>query len=129
MIVAVGTDLVEVERIRAAVENPRTGERFRSRVYTGGEISYCLSRKRSAESFAARFAAKEAVRKALGLGSGDGVGWREIEVARADGRPTIVLGGRAACRAAELGITRWHLALSHTAAHALAFVVAESGAA
>jgi len=126
MIVAVGTDLVEVERIRTAVENPRTGERFRARVYTDSEVAYCTRRRRPAESFAARFAAKEAVMKALGRGYFDGIAWRDIEVARGEEQPAVVLYGRARERAVALGITRWHLALSHTATHAVAFVVAES---
>jgi len=128
MIVAVGTDAIEVERIRRAVDHPQWGERFRQRVFTSGETAYCLKRARYAESFAARFAAKEAVMKALGTGYGDGVWWRDIEVVRGSGRPTIVLHGGALARAAAIGATRWHLSLTHTAGQALAHVIAESAA-
>lgn len=126
MIIAVGTDAVEVERMRRAVDHPRWGERFRQRVFTPGEIVYCLKRARYSESFAARFAAKEAVMKALGTGYGRGVWWRDIEVVRTSGRPTIVLHGGALQRAAEIGATRWHLSLTHTAGQALAHVIAEA---
>jgi holo-[acyl-carrier protein] synthase len=125
VIVAVGVDHAEVERIRRAVDHERWGQRFRRRVFTAGEIAYCESRKRYAESFAARFAAKEAVMKALGTGM-RGVSWQEIEVAREPNRaPRLRLSGRAAQHAAALGIDRWHLALTHTAELSTAFVVAE----
>jgi holo-[acyl-carrier protein] synthase len=126
MIVAIGTDAVEVERIRRAVDHPQWGERFRLRVFTDGEIAYCLKRARYAESFAARFAAKEAVMKALGTGYGRGVWWRDIEVVRTSGRPQVVLHGGALARAHTIAATRWHLSLTHTAGQALAHVVAES---
>lgn len=125
MIVAIGTDAIEVERVQRAVDHPQWGESFRQRVFTSGEIAYCLKRARYSESFAARFAAKEAVMKALGTGYGRGVWWRDIEVVRASGRPTIVLHGGALQRAAEIGVARWHLSLTHTAGQALAHVVAE----
>jgi holo-[acyl-carrier protein] synthase len=125
MIIAVGTDAIEVERVRRAVDHPQWGERFRQRVFTPGEIVYCLKRARYCESFAARFAAKEAVMKALGTGYGRGVWWRDIEVVRASGRPTIVLHGGAQRRALEIGASRWHLSLTHTAGQALAHVIAE----
>ena len=119
-IIGVGVDIVEVGRIRAALDNPRTGQRFRDRVFTAGEIAYCERRRTGAESYAARFAAKEAVVKALGKL----VGWKEIEVTRTDGPPTIRLSGRAETRARELGVQRIHLSLSHTADHAIAYVIA-----
>ena len=125
MIVAIGTDVIEVERVRRAVDHSQWGERFRHRVFTAGEIAYCLQRARYAESFAARFAAKEAVMKALGTGYGRGVWWRDIEIVRASGRPTITLHGGALRRAAEIGIARWHLSLTHTAEQAMAHVIAE----
>jgi len=127
MIIAVGTDAIEVERVRRAVDHPRWGERFRQRVFTAGEIAYCLKRARYAESFAARFAAKEAVMKALGTGYGRGVWWRDIEVVRNSGRPTVLLHRGASERAAAIGATRWHLSLTHTADQALAYVIAETG--
>jgi holo-[acyl-carrier protein] synthase len=126
MIIAVGVDIAEVDRIERAVDHPQWGRRFRQRVFTPGEIAYCERRKRYTESFAARFAAKEAVMKALGTGF-RGVAWREVEVVREKGPPTVRLHGRAVARAALLGITRWHLSLSHTHEQAMAFVIAEDG--
>jgi holo-[acyl-carrier protein] synthase len=125
MIIAIGTDAIEVERVRRAVDHPQWGQRFRQRVFTPDEIEYCLKRARYAESFAARFAAKEAVMKALGTGFGRGVWWRDIEVVRNSGRPTIVLHGGALQHATTIGATRWHLSLTHTAGQAMAHVVAE----
>ena len=125
MIVAIGTDAIEVERVQRAVDHPRWGQRFRQRVFTAGEIAYCTKRRRNAESFAARFAAKEAVMKALGTGYARGVWWRDIEIVRHSGAPHLVLHGGAAGRAAALGITHWHLSLTHTGGQALAYVIAE----
>lgn len=122
MVVGIGVDIIEIERIRSALENPKTGERFRQRVFTAGEIAYCNRRRRADESFAARFAAKEATIKALG----QAVGWREIEVVREDGPPNVHLHGRAHARADQLGIRRILLSLSHSEKLAIAYVVAES---
>lgn len=126
MIVAVGIDIVEIERVRRALDNPRTGGRFRARVFTAAEIAYCLERRRAGESFAARFAAKEAVMKALGRGMGDGIGWHDIEVVRTGGRPFVVVRGRALECGREQGIDRWHLSLAHTATHAVATAIGEA---
>ena len=125
MIVGVGIDVVEVDRIRAALENPRTGGRFRARIYTEGEIAYCIPRRNRHESFAARFAAKEAMMKALGCGFGQGIGWREIEVVRGDSAPSVRLSGAAQRYADAQGIRRVHLSLTHTAKVAVAYVIAE----
>lgn len=127
MIIAIGNDLAEVERIRAALEKPQTGARFRNRVFTAGEQEYCERRRASKyQSYAARFAAKEATMKALGRGWGRYVGWLDIEVVRPRGsRPQIVLHGKAKEYAASLGVVRFHLALTHTAMLAEAQVVAE----
>jgi holo-[acyl-carrier protein] synthase len=127
MIIAIGNDLAEVERIRTALEKPHTGNRFRNRVFTAGEQEYCERRRASKyQSYAARFAAKEATMKALGRGWGRYVGWLDIEVVRPRGsRPQIVLHGKAKEYAAALGIVRFHLALTHTAMLAEAQVVAE----
>ncbi|MGH7786313.1 MAG: holo-ACP synthase [Candidatus Binatia bacterium] len=125
MIIAIGTDAIEVERVQRAVDHARWGARFRRRVFTADEVAYCLKRRRHAESFAARFAAKEAVMKALGTGYAKGVWWRDIEVVRTTGRPTIRLHGGALARAEALGIAHWHLTLTHTAGQALATVIAE----
>lgn len=127
MIIAIGNDLAEVDRIRTALERPHTGARFRDRVYTPNEQEYCERRRVAKyQSYAARFAAKEATMKALGRGWGRYVGWLDIEVVRPRGsRPQIVLHGKAKAYAATLGIVRFHLALTHTAALAEAVVVAE----
>ena len=127
-ILGTGVDLAEVARVRAALENARTGARFRARVFTAGEQAYCEERGRGRyESYAARFAAKEATMKALGVGWGRHAGWLDIEVVRASGgRPELVLAGSAAARAAVLGVGRFHLALTHTAETALAQVIAEA---
>ena len=126
-IVGIGVDMAEVARIREAIERPRTGARFRARVFTPAEQAYCEQRGRGRhESYAARFAAKEAAMKALGTGWGSGVGWLDVEVIRSpEGRPTVVLHGGAAALARALGVTQWHLALAHTADLAIAHVVAE----
>ena len=125
MLIGTGVDLIEVERIAHSIE--RYGERFLYRIYTEYEIAYCRGRMRSsAESFAARFAAKEAGAKALGTGISRGVTWKEFAVEREPGgRPTLKLEGRAAVLAKQLGITAVSLSLTHTAQQAMAFVVME----
>ncbi len=127
MILGTGIDLAEVARIRAALEDPKTGARFRARVFTPGEQSYCDGRGVGRyQSYAARFAAKEATMKALGHGWGRHVGWLDVEVARrSDGRPELRLHGKGAASAAAIGVARLHLALSHTAELAIAQVVLE----
>jgi holo-[acyl-carrier protein] synthase len=129
MIISTGVDLVEVDRIRAALEDRRIGSRFRDRVFTEKEIAYCEKKQRGKyESYAGRFATKEAVMKALGRGWGAKVRWLDIEVARArTGKPTIVLHDKTAKLADELGIRRWALSITHTKEHGMAFVVAEDG--
>ena len=128
MIISSGVDLAEVSRIEAALEDPRIGRRFRARVFTEKEIAYCESKRRGKyESYAGRFAAKEAVMKALGRGWGAKVRWLDIEVLRArSGKPEILLHDKAAKLAEELGIRRWTLSLTHTKQHGLALVIAES---
>jgi holo-[acyl-carrier protein] synthase len=125
MVIGVGTDLIEIARIAQSVE--RYGERFLRRVFTPREIEYCQRKKNAAESFAARFAAKEASAKALGTGISRGVGWLELEVTRAPGeRPTLQLTGRAAARARSLGVAHISLSLTHSRDQALAVVIMES---
>ena len=124
MVVGLGTDLTEIARVRRSVE--RFGSRFLDRIYTPGELAYCLRKKDAAESLAARFAAKEAGAKALGTGISRGVGWQEFEVRREpSGKPSLWLSGRAAELAAELGINRLSLSLTHTRDLAMAVVIAE----
>src|ERR1700689_4451820 len=126
MIVGSGIDLVEIERIKNAVD--RYGERFLNRVFRNDEKAYCLRKRNSAESFAARFAAKEAAAKALGTGISHGVSWREIEVVRApSGKPSLRLHGRAAQMASRLGVARTAVSLAHSQAMAVASVVMEDG--
>lgn len=126
MIVGTGIDLVEIERIQQSVD--RFGDRFLDRIFTPAEKVYCLSKRHSAESFAARFAAKEAGAKALGTGISHGVGWQEIEVVRAPGgRPGLRFHGRAAQFAARLGATRAALSLTHSRTQAIASVLLEDG--
>jgi holo-[acyl-carrier protein] synthase len=126
MIVGTGIDLVEIERIQQSVN--RYGKRFLDRIYTPAEQAYCLSKRQSAESLAARFAAKEAGAKALGTGISRGVGWQEIEVVRVPGgRPTVRFHGRAAQIAARLGATQSALSLTHSKTQAMASVILEDG--
>lgn len=124
MIVAIGIDIVEIARIQEVFA--RRGTRFRDRVFTASEIAYCESRAAKMESYAARFAAKEAGMKALGTGWNHGVRWRDIEVSRQPGgRPTISFHGKAAEVAAKLGAVHVALSLSHTADQAIAQVILE----
>ena len=127
MIIGTGVDLAKVKRIQAALEDPRIGQRFRARVFTENEISYCEKKQRGRyESYAGRFAAKEAVMKALGRGWGAEVRWLDIEVVRArSGKPDIALHGKTAGFAAGLGIRRWVLSITHTKEYGLAFVIAQ----
>ncbi len=126
-IIGTGIDVIEVERIERALTRPLTGERFRQRVFTPGEIAYCEARGRPRyQSYAARFAAKEAAMKAMGTGWNRNAGWHEIEVVRERGRrPTIVLSGKAAEFARSRNITAFHLSLTHTERDAIAHVIAE----
>ncbi|MCB0015196.1 MAG: holo-ACP synthase [Anaerolineales bacterium] len=120
---SIGVDIVEVERIGQAVE--RWGERFLRRIYTDGEIAYCGTRT---SSLAARWAAKEAVSKALGTGIGD-FRWQDVEIlADERGKPELVLHETALELANALELTEWAISLSHTATHAIGFAVAQSGA-
>ena len=126
-IVGTGIDTIEVDRVKQALERALTGARFRARVFTAGEVAYCESRGRGRfQSYAARFAAKEATMKALGTGWNRNVGWNEIEVVRQRGQaPTIKLSGKAAVFAARRNIERFHLSITHTHAGAIAHVIAE----
>ncbi len=118
--------MTEIGRIEQAIG--RYGARFLNRVYLPAEQAYCLRKRKAAESFAARFAAKEATAKALGTGISFGVNWLEIEVVRErSGRPSLRLHGRAAEIAARQGVARLSLSLTHTEALAMASVVLEDG--
>ncbi len=115
---SVGVDIIEIERIALAVA--RWSGRFLTRVYTPAELALCKGR---VPELAVRFAGKEAISKALGTGL-LGVAWREMEVlADARGKPLVRLHGRAAARAAKLGLKDFAISLSHSRDYALAFVV------
>src|SRR3984893_14523093 len=124
MLLGLGTDLIETRRVQQSID--RFGDRFLERIFSPWEIAYCQRKKNAAESFAARFAAKEAGAKALGTGISRGVSWKEFEVRReAGGRPTLHLSGRAAELAEAMGVRRVQLSLTHSRELALAVVVAE----
>jgi len=125
MILGTGVDIAEVSRIRDSIE--RFGDRFLRRIFTDGEIRYCERKATRFESYAARFAAKEAGMKALGTGWSRGVRWRDIEVVRPKGqRPTIQFHGEAAAIAARLGTKNIALSITHTSEEALAHVILEN---
>ncbi len=116
---SVGVDIIEISRVGAAIQ--RWEQRFLERIYTPAEIAYCRGH---VPELAARFAAKEAVSKALGTGI-FGLSWTEIEVqADSRGKPLVKLHGRAADRAEALGLGDFALSLSHSNDNAVAFVVA-----
>lgn len=123
-IIGLGVDLVDVQRIRAMLAEH--GPRFLQRVFTADERAYCDAKADPADHYAARFAAKEAVLKALGKGWADGIAWTDVGVTHdASGRPVLILAGKAAQLAADKGIRAWHLSLSHTAGMAMASALAE----
>lgn len=122
MTVLPGIDLVETARITRAIEHQ--GEAFLRRVFTPAERAYCESHANSAGSYAARWAAKEAVAKALGSGIGGDALWTEIEVVRAPGgQPSIILHGTAAALAARMDVKEIRISLTHTEHYAAAFAV------
>jgi holo-[acyl-carrier protein] synthase len=124
MVLGLGTDLIEIQRVQETID--QFGERFLNRIFTADEIAYCRHKRHSGESFAARFAAKEAGAKALGTGIGRGVLWKEIEVQRQPGeRPTLHFTGRAAERARSMGVRNVQLSLTHTGEIAMAVVSVE----
>ena len=126
MILGMGTDLIEVARIRQSIST--FGDRFLHRVYTDREQVYAQSKANAAERFAARFAAKEAGMKAIGTGWRGGITWRDFEVVnQASGRPTLRLSGVAAVVAEKLGVKFINISLTHTAEMALAVVILEGG--
>jgi len=125
MILGIGTDLAEVERIRESIA--RFGDRFLNRIYTAGERAYSASKANPVERLAARFAAKEAGMKAIGTGWSQGVTWHDFAVVNEEsGRPTLALNGAAKRKADTMGVKRISLSLTHTSATALAVVILES---
>jgi len=125
VIVGIGVDLAEVDRIREAIE--RHGRRFIDRIYTPAEISYVERKANRYERYAARFAAKEAGMKAIGTGWKRGVRWQDFEVSNLpSGRPTLQLHGVAAEIAASMSVRNIALSITHTAAEGMAIVILES---
>ncbi|MBX7180724.1 MAG: holo-ACP synthase [Bacteroidia bacterium] len=123
MILGTGIDMIEVERVKSLVDK---GEITQQRFFHSGEITYCNSQKNYAESFAARFAAKEALFKALGTGWREGMAWHEIEI-RLDelGKPHLFLHGETLKKAESMGVQKTHVSLSHIKETAIAMVVLE----
>jgi holo-[acyl-carrier protein] synthase len=122
-IVGIGTDIVECLRIAQMIE--RHAELFISRVYTEHEIQYCQSRKQATQHFAGRWAAKEAILKALGTGWRRGISWRDVEVRNEpSGKPLVSLRGGARDVVDKLGIAQILVSISHCRSHATAYAIA-----
>ena len=120
--IGIGVDVVEIERFRRSLERTPS---MRERLFTEIELAYVAPNNDPVPSLAARFAAREAVMKALGLGLG-AFGFHDVWVERADsGAPSLAFAGRAAELAREAGVARWHLSLTHSELVAVAYVVAE----
>ena len=125
MIVGLGVDITEVDRIEAAIA--RRGRAFLERLFTPSEIRYCEKHRNRAERFAGRFAAKEAAMKALGTGWARGVRWVDIEVVREpSGKPTLKLSGATRAIADQLGVKNIAVTITHDGNTALAQVIFES---
>ena len=122
-----GIDIVETSRIAQMLEEH--GQRFLDRCFTPGEQAYCArSTKRRVEHLSGRFAAKEAVLKVIGTGWRGGIAWTDVEVVNHEsGQPSIVLTGETARIAAEQGITRWMISISHIETHATASAIGLGG--
>jgi len=126
-IIGIGTDIIECLRIAQMIE--RHGETFLRRVYTDHEIEYCSTKKAATQHYAGRWAAKEAVLKALGTGWRKGISWRDIEVRnKPGGAPTITLTGGAHEVSQQLNIDQMHISISHCRSHATAYALAEGKA-
>ena len=123
MIVGLGTDIVEIERIASMIE--RHGDAFVHRVFTPAERAYCGAKKHAAQHYAGRWAAKEAAMKALGTGFVPGVGWHDLEILpEPSGAPKLTLSGGAAEKAKSLGIDAILMTMSHCKAYATATAIA-----
>jgi holo-[acyl-carrier protein] synthase len=121
VVIGVGVDIVPISRIAAMIE--RWGDRFAGRVLTEAERVYCMGRASPAQHVAARFAAKEAVLKALGVP--EGASWHDMAVDLEGGSPALRLAGVVGAAAARLGVARSHVSLSHAGDYAVAVVVVE----
>ncbi|HPW25462.1 holo-ACP synthase [Candidatus Syntrophosphaera thermopropionivorans] len=123
MIIGIGVDIVQIERVRKLVENY---SEFMHQVFTAREIEFCQAKADSASSYAARFAAKEAMMKALSTGWNEKVNWLDIEVINEEqGNPILKIKGRTLRLMKKMGVYQTHLSLSHERDYALAFVVLE----
>ena len=121
-VIGIGVDLVDIERFRRSLERTPS---MRSRLFTEVELAYVEPQLDPVPSLAARFAAREAVMKALGVGLG-AFGFHEVWVERAaSGRPSLAIAGRAAELASAAGVRTWHLSLTHSDLVAAAYVVAD----
>ena len=124
-IIGIGTDIIECLRIAQMIE--RHGEIFIRRVYTDHEIAYCSSKRAATQHYAGRWAAEEAVLKALGTGWVRGISWRDVEVRhKAGGAPIVALRGGAREVFERSGIAYMHLSISHCRSHATAYAIAEA---
>ena len=122
-VVGIGTDIVECLRIAQMIE--RHGELFLNRVYTDHEIQYCSARRAATQHYAGRWAAKEAVLKALGTGWTQGIRWRDIEIRNnRAGKPTVALAGGARRVCEQLAIGEMLISISHCHTHATALAIA-----
>lgn len=125
MLIGLGTDIVEISRVKALLDE--YGDRFLKRWFTDGEIDYCAKKAHPERHFAARLAAKEACSKALRMPAGTPFLWKDMVVDRGEsGEPSLSLRGEPRLLAERRGVARLHLSLSHSDAYAVATVVAES---
>ena len=123
MIYGIGTDIVEISRMKKIIERTPL---FIEKVFTPGERDYCLSRKQSAQSFATRFAAKEAVLKAFGTGLA-AFSWQDIDIVKLEsGKPEVLLHGDLAVFAQKIAVKRIRISLSHSGDSAIAMALAET---
>lgn len=125
MAIFCGVDIIEIDRLKKSITEQRG---FKDRVFTDSEISYCENRNNAKyESYAARFAAKEAVVKALGRGIADGLEWKQIEILNNElGKPYVVLYRRALELFNEMGAKSMDISLSHCSEYAVAYVVIDT---
>ena len=125
MIVGLGIDIIEIKKLHDALD--RNGNRLKNRTFTKTEIRYCEKHTNKYQHYAARFAAKEAVFKALGTGWSQGVGWHDVDVCNLPtGNPQLLLSGKAYSIATKLGATKFWISLSHSDQYAVAWVILES---
>lgn len=125
MAIYCGVDIIEIDRLRKSIEDV---DGFKDRVFTAGEISYCENRKKAKfESYAVRFAAKEAVMKALGTGMAKGLGWKQIEILNNDmGKPYAILSQRAQELFEGMGAKSMDVSVSHCVDYAVAYAVIDA---